>query len=269
MTDDLLSHLMNIGFTEYESKVYLALLREHPATGYRLGKQSGVPRSMVYEALGRLHARGVVLETVEEKATLYRPLPPGALLDRIKQDHESLVGELERGLEAIYQRDEEQRLWSVRGEASIRSYALRMIRSAEHELMCVLADRDLDELDEEIEGRCEQGVEVYAVLTGEGALRCGEVVRHPPRESELQELTDVLVLVVDDHEALISGGGPEPKATITSNRNLVLIARQFIWMELFAQRIVQRISPDLLGELDPEDRLLLQSFPAEQERQDE
>lgn len=269
MTDDLLSHLHKIGFTEYEAKVYLALLREHPATGYRLGKQSGVPRSMVYEALGRLRARGLVLETAEEKATLYRPLPPGALLDRIKHDHESLVEQLEQGLEAIYRRDEEQRLWSVRGEASIRSYALRMIRSAERELMCVLADRDLEGLRDDITARCEQEIQVYAVLTGEGLLECGEVVRHPPRESELQELTDALVLVVDNREALISGGGLEPTATITSNRNLVLIARQFIWMELFAQRIVQRIEPDLLGELDPEDRLLLQSYPLELERQEE
>jgi sugar-specific transcriptional regulator TrmB len=269
MTDDLLSHLHEIGFTEYEAKVYLALLREHPATGYRLGKVSGVPRSMVYEALGRLHARGVVLETVEEKATLYRPLPPGAFLERIKQDYQNVVEALEQGLEAIYQGDEEQHLWSVRGESSIRSYALRMIRSADHELMLVLSDRDLEELQDEIEARCEEGIEVFAVLTGEGTLRCGDIVRHPPKESELQELTDALVLVVDNREALISGGGPEPTATITSNHNLVLIARQFIWMELFAQRIVEHIGPDLMGRLTPEDQRVLQSFPLEPERRDE
>ncbi|MCZ7670869.1 MAG: helix-turn-helix domain-containing protein [Chloroflexi bacterium] len=55
---DLRTALNKIGFTEYEAKVYLALLREHPATGYQLSKESGVPRSMVYEALKRLHNRG-------------------------------------------------------------------------------------------------------------------------------------------------------------------------------------------------------------------
>jgi HTH-type transcriptional regulator, sugar sensing transcriptional regulator len=60
---DLMVALTALGFTEYEAKVYLALLREHPATGYQLGKQAGIPRPMVYEALGRLHARGAALKT--------------------------------------------------------------------------------------------------------------------------------------------------------------------------------------------------------------
>ena len=40
---DQIHRLGQIGFTEYEAKVYLALLREYPATGYQLSKSSGVP----------------------------------------------------------------------------------------------------------------------------------------------------------------------------------------------------------------------------------
>jgi Cd2+/Zn2+-exporting ATPase len=43
----MLAELTAIGFTEYEARVYLTLLRENPATGYQLGKTSGIPRSMV------------------------------------------------------------------------------------------------------------------------------------------------------------------------------------------------------------------------------
>ena len=43
-----------LGFTEYEWRVYRALLTESPATAYRLGKASGVPLSRVYEAASRL-----------------------------------------------------------------------------------------------------------------------------------------------------------------------------------------------------------------------
>ena len=89
---DLLEQLTRIGFTEYEAKVYLALLRQNPATGYQISKDSGVPRSMVYETLSRLHGRGLVLETVEGRATLYRPLPPQTFLDQNQSEHERLVG---------------------------------------------------------------------------------------------------------------------------------------------------------------------------------
>jgi Cd2+/Zn2+-exporting ATPase len=37
----------------------------------------------------------------------------------------------------------------------------------------------------------------------------------------------------------------------------VLIARQFIWMELFAQRIFARLGDDLLDRLDAADRHVL------------
>ena len=81
---NLQSKLSELGFTEYEAKVYLALLDESPATGYQISKQAGVPRSMVYEALGRLKGRGAVLETPDERATLYRPLPPDVLLAALR-----------------------------------------------------------------------------------------------------------------------------------------------------------------------------------------
>ncbi len=98
---ELLNDLGAIGFTEYEAKVYLALLKDHPATGYQLSKQAGIPRSMVYEALGRLDVRGAVLKTEEAKATLYRPMPPDALLDRLAEEHERRTETLRRELNTL------------------------------------------------------------------------------------------------------------------------------------------------------------------------
>ena len=56
---------------------------------------------------------------------------------------------------------------------------------------------------------------------------------------------------------LIASGHKTTSATMSSNPNLVLIARQFVWMELFAQRIFHRLGSDLLARLDPEDRRVL------------
>src|SRR5579864_4996172 len=88
---DLMESLVAVGFTEYEAKIYLELLRNNPATGYQLAKSAGIPRSMVYEALGRLRNRGAVLETLEERATLYRPLPPDVLLDNHAREQQQLI----------------------------------------------------------------------------------------------------------------------------------------------------------------------------------
>jgi len=97
------------------------------------------------------------------------------------------------------------------------------------------------------------------LLTGEGTLDCGQVARHPPLESKLQKLTHMLIVVADNREALIADRSPEMIATITDNLNLVLVARQFVWMELFTQRIYAQLGDDLLARLAPEDRQIFES----------
>ena len=71
---ELLSTLQRLGFTEYEAKVYLALLRHSPLTGYAVAQRSGVPRSKVYEVLNGMVGRGEVLVSYGEP-TQYGPLP--------------------------------------------------------------------------------------------------------------------------------------------------------------------------------------------------
>jgi Cd2+/Zn2+-exporting ATPase len=254
---DLIDQLIALGFTEYESKVYLALLREHPATGYQLSKVAGIPRSMVYEALGRLEARGAVLKTFEDKATLYRPVSPDTLLDRYAQESRTRIAELRAGLGPLYQKQDEGRLWNFSGRKEALQYAAEMIAGAAQELMLVLSDADVEELRDLLAGAAERGVVLGVILTGRAQFAVGQVVRHPKRETELHRMQETLIVVADEQEFLIASGHATTLATVTTNANMVLIARQFIWMELFAQRIFARMGDDLMARLDPEDRQVL------------
>ncbi len=261
---DLLADLSAIGFTEYEAKVYLALLKEHPATGYQLSKQAGIPRSMVYEALGRLDVRGAVLKTEEAKATLYRPMPPDALLGRLTNDLQRRIETLQPGLQTLYTARDEGHLWTFTGEDSVLSYAQDMIANAQDEAMLVLTDRNLDRLRAVIVEAYERGVSVGALLTGEGDLDVGDVSRHPPHESQLHKLADSLVVVVDEQEVLIASSYlTSYSATVTTNANMVQIGRQFVWMELFTHRIFSKLGPEVLSQLDPGDRHILESVTSD------
>jgi sugar-specific transcriptional regulator TrmB len=257
---DLLDDLSAIGFTEYEAKVYLALLKDHPATGYQLSKQAGIPRSMVYEALGRLDVRGAVLKTEEAKATLYRPMPPEALLGRLADDLQRRIDTLLPGLQTLYTTRDEGHLWTFTGENPVLSYAQDMIANAQNEAMLVLTDSNLDRLHDVIVKANARGISIGALLTGEGHLDVGEVSRHPPRESQLHKLADSLVVVVDEQEVLIASSHPTSySATVTTNANMVQIGRQFVWMELYTHRIFSKLGPEILDQLDPEDRHILET----------
>jgi len=250
--------LTQIGFTEYEAKVYLTLLHENPATGYHLSKKSGVPRSMVYETLGRLSARGAALESVEGRVTFYSPLPPDLLMDRYEDEQRRMTENLRDGLQKLYEATDEDKVWSITGLQPTLAYASRMIAEAQQEVHLVLADDDLEVLFEEIAAAHNKGVSISTLLTGKADLNFGRVAYHPPLESELQELTNTLVVVSDNHQALIASKSEiGTTTTITGNHNLVLMARQFVWMELFAQRALAKMGREFIDQLDPEDRKIL------------
>lgn len=257
---NILSDLVALGFTEYEAKIYTALLKESPANGYQLSKKSGVPRSMVYEALGRLHSRGAVLKTGNERATFYQPLPPEQLLDRYKRHHLDLIENLRENLMQIYDVHVEDSLWTISGIEAVISYAAQMLAGAQTEIYLVLDDYALENLRDEIQAGCDRGLPVGALLTGSGDLKCSQVSYHPPVESEMQEIETMLVVVADSQECLIADLKQDVKATITRNKNLVLITRQFVWMELFSQRIYERLGPSLLDLLEMPDREILQGY---------
>jgi Cd2+/Zn2+-exporting ATPase len=257
--DDLLADLSAIGFTESEAKVYLALLREYPATGYQLSKQESIPRSLVYEALGRLDVRGAVLRTEDTKATLYRPMPPDVLLDRLNDEHQRRIETLRLGLQALYTATDENYLWTFTGESTILSYAENMIANAQHEAMLVLADTHVRALYNAIVEADQRGVAIGALLTGKENLNIGQIAYHPPQESQLHKLANTLVVVVDEQEVLIAGMQTTYTATVTTNNNMVQIGRQFVWMELFAHRVFDRIGPELLDRLDPADRVVFET----------
>ncbi|MFV9504067.1 MAG: TrmB family transcriptional regulator [Oscillochloridaceae bacterium umkhey_bin13] len=253
----LLDQLAALGLTEYEAKVYLALLSENPATGYQISKSSGVPRSMVYEALGRLEARGAALKSEEEKATLYRPVSPALLLDRYEREARERAAALRSDLLPLYNQERTGRLWNFSGRREALAYAGDLIEAADRELMLVLTDADVESLRARLTEAHTRGIALGVILTGDLPFDLGQVVRHPKRETELHRMQETLIVVSDEREFLIASGHTVTSATVTTNHNMVLIARQFIWMELFAQRIFARLGPDLLERLAPEDRQVL------------
>lgn len=263
MDKQLVTGLTQIGFTEYEAKVYLALLVDHPATGYQISKDSGVPRSMTYETLSRLSSKGAVLESIEGRSTFYSPVPPQVLLDRYQENQQRLLGKMRAGLEQYITALDQERAWSLSGNQSTMAFASQMLREAQNELFLVLTDDALEQLHQDLKEADQRGITLNILLTGRAELGFGNTAQHPPAESQIQELDNTLLIVQDDQAVLVTGSDQSQLTTITNNRNLVLIARQFIWMELFAQRIASRLTPAEIEKLDPEDQKIISSHTAE------
>ena len=82
--DKLIENLKEVGLNTYEAKVYLALLKKFPATGYEVSKLADIPQSRTYDTLKILTNKQIVTATTD-KPVMYSPIKPKELTKRYKR----------------------------------------------------------------------------------------------------------------------------------------------------------------------------------------
>ena len=133
----VIEKLKSMGFNTYEAKVYLTLLKHHPATGYEISKESGVPQARAYDTLKALEASNVVV-SVGGKPVTYIPVTPEELLDRWERDFKGSITFLRESLPRMGDETVEPVI-NLRGEESIFKHALEMINAAQRTVFRVAA----------------------------------------------------------------------------------------------------------------------------------
>ncbi|MCJ7986374.1 helix-turn-helix domain-containing protein [Priestia sp. OVL9] len=72
---NIIQQLQSLGFNQYESKVYVTLVKKGSSTAYSISKHSGVPRARVYDILQTLEEKGMVLKEESNDGTGTRRCP--------------------------------------------------------------------------------------------------------------------------------------------------------------------------------------------------
>lgn len=251
--------LVQIGFSEYEAKAYVALLRESPVTGYQLAKTSGVPRSMIYEVLGKLTARGAAMTLRKEGSTQYAPVPAGEFLAQLQHEQDALIGALEQelaGLDAVSDLDY---VWNIEGHENVMAKAREMIGQAHERIYLSLLPATFPALQDALQRAIGRGVQVVVYSTGELDLPGGRVIANPV-PGEVHERVEGLwlVLVVDAKEVLVGELLTEnrARASWTGSPLFVFIAEHHLRTDLYLPRVLSLLGEQALGLIQEEDREL-------------
>lgn len=131
MIENILDTLKNLNFTEYEVKAYLALLEASPLTGYAVAKNSGVPRSKIYEVLDILATRGDILVS-HGTTQQYIPIPAKELIKNRRIKAEENFKLAERSLEQFnHSAKNRENIWNITGHNEILDKVKECINSAE------------------------------------------------------------------------------------------------------------------------------------------
>ena len=97
---DLVEKLKEIGFNSYEAKVYIALLKKYPATGYEVSKLAGIPQSRTYDTLKVLEEKNIVT-SANTKPVTYTPIKPKLLTSRFQKKINSTINFLDKHLPEV------------------------------------------------------------------------------------------------------------------------------------------------------------------------
>ncbi|MBP8228230.1 MAG: TrmB family transcriptional regulator [Pararheinheimera sp.] len=151
--------LNQLGFTELETDLYLALLTQGEMTGYAVAKQINKAVANVYKGLESLTQKGAVIQTHQDKK-IYCAVPWRQLLDSEQRKFSQTIEALAEQLDALPEPDENEQVYQLSNLDQVRSETLAFIHRAQH---LILADIEPDALmyfAEALQQAADRGVEV-------------------------------------------------------------------------------------------------------------
>jgi sugar-specific transcriptional regulator TrmB len=257
--DGPIDKLVRIGFSEYEAKAYVALLRESPVTGYQLAKLSSVPRSMIYEVLGKLTVRGAAMTLRKEGSTQYAPVPAAEFLEQLHREQDALINALADDLSDLAATSDLDYVWNIDGHANVMAKAIEMIDQSTHRIYVSMLPATFPTLRPALLRAIARGVQVVAYSTGELDLPGGRVIATPV-PAEVHERVEGLwlILVVDAAEVLVGELLTEnqARASWTGSPLFVFITEHHLRTDLYLPRILSLLGDQALDLIQEEDREL-------------
>lgn len=207
---DAIELLKEAGFSGYEAKAYTALLARGGAlNGYEIAKQSGVPRSTVYETLSKLVARGAAFEVEgSHQGVLYTALPWDSLLRRLRGERDRTLQGLEEVLPLLGAGASARMVHRVAGHDDVVARSLDVIASAQRSLWLSIWPQQAAEVGPAVHDAASRGVEVFVIAYGDVGDLPGSVHQHrfsPPDVVEARLQCRISIAVADHVQAVIAG----------------------------------------------------------------
>jgi sugar-specific transcriptional regulator TrmB len=241
--------LKRIGFTDYEARIYVQLLRQSPATAYEIAKRAGVPRPNTYQALEALTQRRAVLP-VSENPARYIAADPQQLFDTIARQTRSLCSDLAKRLSAVTAPPEDQYVWTLRGEPSVHDKIDALIEDAREVLWIKAADEVLRRHADTLRAAAQRGVEALIVLFGFDAAEFQyndrwRVYIHESNGVRMGTADNLFTISVDRTAMLTARLDGEVVAAHTRNKPIVNLAQSLVRHDYYMSEIFARFGPQI------------------------
>lgn len=236
--------MAELGFNATDARIYLALAKKSPATGYELAARSGVPRSAIYGALRRLEVLGLV-NAIHESPARYIALPPARLFEMLESRFTRNLAELKGSLDKLVHETPDAATWTLHGYGAMLEQAEALVSRARRTVHASLWRREALALESALRGAVERGVDVVLFSWTVIPEELGEVLSYGVDESRLEQHWPHGIILVCDHARVLVGTAEqseESRAVVTEERAIVdmAISNLVLDITLLGQRGVKR-----------------------------
>lgn len=235
---DLVEKLKEIGFNTYEAKVYIALLKKYPATGYEVSKLANIPQARTYDTLKVLEQKNIVA-AADTNPTTYTPIKPKQILSGYQKKMNSTLNYLEKHLPEVKETYNEP-IINITGKQNIQNKIIEIIQNAKREIYMEVWSQDFKIFEQELLNAYNRNVEVRIVGYDNFSSRFGMVFQHAfAKDIEMSLGGRMVIIAADDTEGIVGKVSSfkneiqDLSVIYTQNKNIVFIIKEFIVHDMY------------------------------------
>ena len=205
MKESVVDHLTELGFSGAEAAVYVALLQEPKATGYRIARLAGKPVPNTYKALDALHKKGAIIVDESGRGRTYTALPVSEFFEGMKRRLDTMRGHLEEELKGLTAGAVEGGIYQLTTPDQVYGRAKTLLREARSVALVDIFPTPLDHLRGDLEAAAKRGLKIWMMVYEPGEVKGCELIA-PKKPSAHLEVwkADWMNIIVDSREALYS-----------------------------------------------------------------
>lgn len=236
MSDEVVEKLKELGLNSYEAKVYLALLKKYPSTGYEVAKLADIPQSRAYDTLKSLEIAGIAVSSGTKPET-YTPIKPKELTKRYRRKITSTLDFLEKKLPNV-KSDHTEPIMTVTGTIPIMDKAVEIITNAQKEIYMEIWAKDFKQLESALRDAYDRGLDIKIVGYDTLQTVAGTVFQHASgREIEYSLGGRMIFIAADNAEGLFgkteNTKHNDAQVIWTKNEDIVFLLKEFIVHDMY------------------------------------
>ncbi|MEK3935469.1 helix-turn-helix domain-containing protein [Sporosarcina sp. FSL W7-1349] len=255
------------GFTEYESKVYLSLLKHNPANGNMIALSSGVPGPKVYETLRKLHAKGYVYLFSggdRSNSKSYIPMPYRDLLKLFEDSFNENLNLLSKGLKNISTSNSkrETELFHIDGYEASLNLITNEIALSSAEIYLSGWSVDVAKIFKPLLKAHKDGVKINSVIFGDNSLEVPWTnIPHYDVDIFNQRHSNEMNIVFDQKKTIIFNSSTDDGYSVVSDHQAMInTTTNYIRHDMYVNMIIHDFEKQLLEKYGEEFNGLIKMF---------